>query len=518
MFDSALATESELGIDRWSQTCPDIDELSMTVLGAEPFVVQAALTGPARAVDQRIKCATWAEEFAAAGGNLIVHSAEVTDLEEYAITHDLVVVASGRGDIGRLFPPDHERSPFDRPQRVVALTYVNGMQQPTGKAAIRYTFVPDVGEFFTFPALTTTGPCDIMVFEGLPAGPMDCWDDVTDPESHLERSLELLEKFVPDEFERCAHVRLTDAGGTLRGRFTPRVRVPVATLPSGKPVLAMGDSVVLNDPITGQGANLAAKAATYYLESINRTRGGVFDEAWMRGTFENFWRGWAHWVVDWTNSMLVGHSLHQTDLLREAAQAPALASAIASGFDDPREFYQWWFDAEAATRFRAEKRIGDSGRFDLRALRGALGQYATGVAVITARAADGRRVGMTANSFTSVSMDPPLVLWCPGKNAPSLPAFTEATHFAINVLGAHQEHLSRQFSTPAADKFSEIELVDGKGGTPTLPGAVARFECRMLRSFDAGDHVIVLGEVEHFESPGGSPLIFHAGALRAGSW
>lgn len=99
--------------------------------------------------------------------------------------------------------------------------------------------------------LTTTGVCDIMVFAGIPGGPMDCWDDVSESEHHLACSLALLERIAPAEFERCANVVLTDTGGVLRGRITPQVRVPVAKLPSGRPVIGMGDAVVLLDPLTG---------------------------------------------------------------------------------------------------------------------------------------------------------------------------------------------------------------------------------------------------------------------------
>ncbi|MCB5906929.1 flavin reductase family protein [Streptomyces pinistramenti] len=144
-------------------------------------------------------------------------------------------------------------------------------------------------------------------------------------------------------------------------------------------------------------------------------------------------------------------------------------------------------------------------------MRRALGQYATGVTVVTARAPDGRNVGMTANSFTSVSLDPPLVLWCPGKNSPSLPDFTAASHFAVHVLAADQHHLSRRFATPADDKFRSTPITRGIAGTPLLDGAVARFQCRTVQRLDAGDHIIFLGEVEEYEADGGTPLVFHSG-------
>ncbi len=115
-----------------------------------------------------------------------------------------------------------------------------------------------------------------------------------------------------------------------------------------------------------------------------------------------------------------------------------------------------------------------------RALRNLLGQFATGVTVITTRGADGRKVGMTANSFSSVSLDPPLVLWSLARTAPSVNDFLVASHFAINVLGSDQHGLSGHFARPAADKFVGIEHVEATAGVPLLDGAIATLVCRNL--------------------------------------
>lgn len=143
-------------------------------------------------------------------------------------------------------------------QRVLALTYGKGMQPRPDGPAVSFTLVPNIGECLTFPALTADGPCDIMAFEAITAGPMDCWDDVVDADQHLGRWLNLLAKFAPAELDRCAEVARTETGGVLRSRFTPQVRVPVAISPSDRPVLGISDAVVLNDPLTAQGANLTA--------------------------------------------------------------------------------------------------------------------------------------------------------------------------------------------------------------------------------------------------------------------
>jgi flavin reductase (DIM6/NTAB) family NADH-FMN oxidoreductase RutF len=516
MFESALQIERTLGLDHWAHECPPVEGISLVVPapgGGKAIDWAARLDWPAQSVDQRLKVPAWIEEFVRLGGELVLQEANVDDLDIYARSHDLVVVATGKATLANLFARDAEKSPYAAPQRALALTYVTGMQPRPGHSAVCFNLVPGVGEYFVFPALTTSGPCEIMVFEGIPDGPMDCWEDVRSPNEHLTRSLEILERFLPWEAARCRDTALTDANGILTGRLVPAVRRPVGKLPSGAVALGMADAVVLNDPITGQGSNNAAKCAEIYLEAIVENDGD-FDERFMQQTFDRYWRGYAQWVVSWTNALLAPPQPHVVRLLEAAQELPTLAETVANGFDDPRVFYPWWFDAGEADRLIAEKREQSAERFDPRALRRALGQFATGVTVVTTRAADGRRVGVTANSFTSLSLDPPLVLWCLDRTAPSKPAFEATSHFAINVLSAGQHFLSRQFATPAEDKFAGVACEDGYRGVPLLAGVLARFVCRNVRHVEAGDHVIVIGEVERFETFEGEPLVFHSGSYR----
>jgi flavin reductase (DIM6/NTAB) family NADH-FMN oxidoreductase RutF len=516
MFESALQAERALGLDHWSSDCPPVEAISLAVAGADggkAIEWAARLDWPAQSVDQRLKVPGWLDEFVARGGELVIREAAVDDLERYARTHDLTIVAAGKGALGNLFPRDADKSPYETPQRALALTYVTGMAPRPEHSAVCFNIVPGVGEYFVFPALTVSGPCEIMVFEGIPGGPMDCWGDVKTPAEHLARSLEILERFLPWEAERCRDLTLTDPNGILTGRLAPTVRKPVAHLPSGAPLLGMADAVVLNDPITGQGSNNAAKCAETYLAAILEHE-GAFDERFMERTFERYWRGYAQWVVSWTNALLAPPSQHVLRLLEAAQEVPSLAETIANGFDDPRVFFPWWFDAGEADRLVAQRRKQEEERFDPRELRRALGQFATGVTVVTTLGEDGRRIGVTANSFTSLSLEPPLVLWCLDRIAPSLPAFQAASHFAINVLCAQQHYLSRQFAAPAEDKFASVQWSEGPGGVPLLDGVLAHFVCRTVRQIEAGDHVIVIGEVERFESFDGEPLVFHSGAYR----
>jgi flavin reductase (DIM6/NTAB) family NADH-FMN oxidoreductase RutF len=131
--------------------------------------------------------------------------------------------------------------------------------------------------------------------------------------------------------------------------------------------------------------------------------------------------------------------------------------------------------------------------------------------VVTTCNGSGKCEGLTANSFSSVSMDPPLLLWSLRRSAPSLPSFLESGCFAVNVLGSHQRALSQHFSRPALRKFDGIPHEPGLGGCPLLPGCVANFECRVEATVEGGDHIIFIGRIERFSHRDGHPLIFSGG-------
>lgn len=149
--------------------------------------------------------------------------------------------------------------------------------------------------------------------------------------------------------------------------------------------------------------------------------------------------------------------------------------------------------------------------FDPQAFRAALGTFTTGVTIITTRAADGEAIGITANSFNSVSLNPPLVLWSLAKNARSLAAFSNAKHWNVHVLSAEQEALSGRFARQGEDKFAGLELDEGISKAPLLTDCTARFQCRTAFSYDGGDHVIFVGEVLAYDHSNRPPLVFQSG-------
>jgi Styrene monooxygenase A putative substrate binding domain len=355
MFSGSLQNERDLGINFWEEQCPVTEGIAFSVPGpngGRALFWEAKLDHYGQSVDQRVKFAGWIEEFVKRGGNLVIEDAGVPELEKYATANDLLIVAAGKGEVARLFETDASRSQFSTPMRALALTYVKKMVPRKTFTAVAFSLIPGVGEYFVFPALTTTGACEIMVFEGVPGGPMDCWGDVKAPEQHLQRSKEILQKFLPWEAERCRDIELTDNMGTLVGRFAPTVRKPICKLPSGRLALGMADVVVLNDPITGQGSNTASKAAKVYMNRILEHVSKAFDAAWMQQTFDSFWN-YAQCVVKWTNSLLTPPPPHILQLLGAASQSPALASKIVNGFNNPPDYSPWWFvPAEAEKLIR----------------------------------------------------------------------------------------------------------------------------------------------------------------------
>lgn len=148
---------------------------------------------------------------------------------------------------------------------------------------------------------------------------------------------------------------------------------------------------------------------------------------------------------------------------------------------------------------------------DTSAFRASLSRFASGVTVLTTRTAEGQDLGMTATAFSSLSLDPPLVLVCVDRGASIMPALERVTHVAVHVLGEEQEALSRRFALKDGDRFEGLRLTRGAGGVPLLEGALVRLECRIAERHPGGDHVIVVCEVLAAETGDGDPLLYFRG-------
>ena len=364
MQATPIAYERELGLRLWDDIYAPWDGIEFNVLNPQDSSKLSSFAqrlGPqsghadwvADSIDQRVKMPAWIYRFEELGGKMLYESADLKALDRYAAESDLVLVASGKGEIGQLLERDDEKSVYDKPQRALGLAYVNGMtpiktkDHGEIKRGLTWNAVPGIGEYFVCNALTTTGECDIMIFEAVPGGPADVLDMRVGPEQYLKDCLAVLEKFYPHEFERCKNIELTDDLGILSGRFPPTIRKPVMQLSAGGVAMGIADAVCLNDPITGQGSCNAAKFAKVVYDAVLNRVHEPFDAQWMQGVFDRYWEQ-AEAVVQWTNHLLDGPGPAAMKLLLAANDNQNVADFLLRGMDDANRLMPYFFEEQAA--------------------------------------------------------------------------------------------------------------------------------------------------------------------------
>ncbi|MFH9353297.1 styrene monooxygenase/indole monooxygenase family protein [Kitasatospora sp. NPDC017646] len=348
MFGPALRIEAAAGLDLWAEQAPPVSSVDAALVAPPATRVlefTMTLDEPARSVDQRIKLARWSELFAERGGRVEYRSLDRAGLHALARRHELTVVAAGRGELAGIFERNAARSPFDRPQRALSCLYAHGVGSPDPAAGPRARMhaLPGLGELYLQPALTHSGPCDILLWEALPGSPLDAFGDGPEVGVQLDRIRALLAEYLPWEAEHWRDAEPTDAGAGLWGAVTPTVRRPVAELGSGVDavhVLGLGDAVVVNDPITGQGANGAARAADAYRQAIREHGDAPFTADWMCRTAERFWQQHGRHTVEFTAAMLTVPD-HVQGVFAAAARYPAVARRLANTYAEPSDHAAW---------------------------------------------------------------------------------------------------------------------------------------------------------------------------------
>lgn len=364
MFALARGMEARHGLNLWDEQAPPIQGLHITLappVGQRALDVIAGLDAPGISVDQRLKMPAWLELFEQRGGDVQYTGVTTQALDQLAALgrYDLTIVAAGKGDLAGMFDRDPDRSPHTEPQRALAVAYIHGLARDPDAGDVTpnvgFTAVPGAGELFVIPALTLSGPCDILFWEAIPGGPLDAFPSQPgrqlSPADHLAQTLRLAGEYAPWVAQRCQHVELTDARAVLAGRYVPTVRHPVGRLPGGGLVLGMADVVVANDPITGQGANAAAKCADVYHEAILGHGDQPFTETWMQATFDTYWRRHGEPTTAWTNAMLQPLPDHAQRVLATAATTPTVARRFAAGFVDPADLMTWFAHPDTADAY-----------------------------------------------------------------------------------------------------------------------------------------------------------------------
>ncbi|RCV50350.1 styrene monooxygenase/indole monooxygenase family protein [Marinitenerispora sediminis] len=342
-FPSALAHERRLDLDFWRGQAPSLDRLTVD-LGAtveERFSFGAAIQGGGVSMDRRVKMADWLEAFEDRGGKVTVHGVTVTDLDYLAGMYDLTVVATGHGELGQLFDIDPARTGGGR-RRVAIDTFVFGAECPVDNT-LACVFYGGLGSMYVVPSYTPYGPGHSLFMFGEPGGPLDLSGERLNPVQLHERVVGLYREHAPHLYEQVKDTELIDDKSAGIEHIEPYVRDPVGTLPSGRAVLGMADTVLSIDPVVLQGWNNSTVCAGMYLDRILAHGDAPFDAAFMRSTFDEYWEYGQQAILlgDLIGGVMEGESPpHVMELFKMLPENPALADGIVSALDDPRAFTQ----------------------------------------------------------------------------------------------------------------------------------------------------------------------------------
>jgi 2-polyprenyl-6-methoxyphenol hydroxylase-like FAD-dependent oxidoreductase len=351
-FGRVSAYERELGLDFVDVRGHELAGADLDVCpapGQRVLNVHGRIKVPGYAVDSRAKYARWLGQFERRGGAVVIGEVGAHAIEAVAASHDLVLVSTGRNSFPQLFERDAERSLHDKPQRRLTAMIVEGMEPlyDTAFPALKFVLTPGHGEYFSMPFHDRIrGPLYSLLFEAVPGGPMDRFRDAVDASDVMQRAREIARDYSPWLAQRLHRARVVDDSSWLTGAFTPTVRKPVGTLPSGRQVMGLGDAVILNDPVAGQGLNCAGKMAHHVGEAIIAHGEQPFTAGWMRETFERFWHSDGQYITGFTNMLLQSPPPHVQQLLGAATDVPAVADDFFSNFAEPQDFWPWILSPE----------------------------------------------------------------------------------------------------------------------------------------------------------------------------
>jgi len=352
VFSRGLDRERALGLNFWEGQKPLIDQTFVRIgdgQGGAAVAFDGRFARCGQAIDQRLKFATWLQEFESRGGNVVYGAVSADDLDDIAAAHDLAIIAAGKGDITRLFQVDEDRLTYHAPQRKILMVSVLDAVHPSPDGVL-YNILPGVGEAFGIPMLMANGIAYTWVIEAIPGGPMDRFAEVSSRAEAFDAAMAAFRDFFPWEVERHANARIADANAWLTGGVPPLVRKPVLTLASGRQLMGLADVVVLNDPCTGQGANSASEAADIVYRGIRAREGQPFDAEWMERIFEEFW-DYAQWPTMFTNALMGEWPEHAVQLLGAAGELEEIGHRFSGAFNDPRDLQHYFFDPESARLF-----------------------------------------------------------------------------------------------------------------------------------------------------------------------
>ncbi|PTT19724.1 monooxygenase [Microbacterium sp. HMWF026] len=337
-MSATIDIERELGIADWPETDAEYSLHHHYNGWGEERRFSGSFEKPARVIDYRIYLPRLMDEFESRGGTIEYRDLSVADIENLTEVHDLVVVSTGKGEIGALFPRREDKSPFTAPQRKLAVGFWKGVasREPRG---VEISLAPPAGELLTIPMWSFSGLVHALLFESVPGGAQEVLTDSRyedDPARYREATLSILEEFHPSVFERVdarAFELQNGAKDILQGAVTPVLREDYTLLPNGRFLLALGDVHMTVDPIQAQGANSAAYSAKVIADAVAEDQ--VFDERFMKKVA----RRRAERLEasnDWVNTIIqTPPAPHIPELFSAMVHDQALADRFTENFNYP---------------------------------------------------------------------------------------------------------------------------------------------------------------------------------------
>lgn len=357
LFHSSLQLEEALGIELWKEKAfysTGFDINFGTPDGTFAFGLHADLSQPGVSIDQRLKFYHWIKLFQQRGGKFVIGDIPVSALERWTQAYDLVVVSTGKGPLCGLFTRDDTRSTWGiAARKLIQLHIATPYESPF--ASINLGNIMEGGQIITAPFYHKDDiQCAWLLLEVIPGGVLDVFDDVHGGPALLAKAKAIINTFMPWQAAAFEDVTLVDENAFLKGSFVPVVRNPVARLANNAAIMGLGDTVILNDPIVGQGGNNATKMAHHYATAIINHGDRPFDAGWMQQTFDGFWQ-YSQFVNRFCDVFLLPPSPHVMRIIDAARFDPTITADLVNGFNHPPGLFPWLDEPEAGTAYLERK-------------------------------------------------------------------------------------------------------------------------------------------------------------------
>lgn len=362
LYPTTIDIERDLGMDFWSQDMHEMHgvllDFKPTIAGDQRIEVAGRFSDRAGgAIDMRMRVHRWLEDFESLGGELVIESVTAERADEISQKSDLTMLAAGKGDLARIIERDTSRSVYSKPQRKLCMYIVEGIKNDEWDSRadfnpVKFNFYGDTGEYFWVPFThKTAGKTWCCLFEPKPGGQMDVFNDVTNAQEAVDAGNRFIQEHAPWEWDIVRHGTPVEGDPFcwLKGQFPPTVRKAYGTLPSGKPIMPLGDTAITFDPIGGQGGNCAQRNAKFLADMVIARGDAPFDAYWMQQVMDAFW-GW-HGEAAYSFNNILLEPLTQAGqiMLGAASNSREFADKhFVGNFPKPKDFFPYMTDVEAA--------------------------------------------------------------------------------------------------------------------------------------------------------------------------